>query len=107
MAVKSLPRTLVPSGATVGGWTITYPVGITIETVNTGGINTLDLIKNANLDINEGLSITFTQTTGLATQSIIIDSENITNSTGTNWTRLSVPAGQRWRRQRSELRVRR
>jgi hypothetical protein len=81
----SSAATVVPSGGTVGGWEITYPIGITIESVDTGTTNTLDLIKTAGFDSNEGLSITFTQTTGAATQTINIDAENITNNTGTDW----------------------
>jgi hypothetical protein len=77
---------VIRSGSTVDGWTITYPTGISlIEDAVVG--NTLQIEKEAAFVSMEGLVITFTQDAPAAdaAQYISIVNENVTNLTGQSW----------------------
>jgi hypothetical protein len=77
---------VIRSGSTVDGWTITYPSGISlIEDAVVG--NTLQIEKEAAFVSMEGLVITFTQDAPAAdaAQYISIVNENVTNLTGQSW----------------------
>jgi hypothetical protein len=85
-ATQAKAGSVIRSGDTVDGWTITYPTGISlIEDAVVG--NTLQIEKEAAFTSMEGLVITFTQDGPKAdvAKYISIVNENVTNLSGQTW----------------------
>jgi len=74
----------ITSGQTVDGYTITFPSSIQLV-VDTSPAGTLVLEKAATFNTIGGLVITFDKVSSSAPSNIDINSENITNHTGSAW----------------------
>jgi hypothetical protein len=73
------------SSATVGGWTITTPVGIAL-TIDSSDNNTLLIEKAADFTAPQGgLLISFLKTGTTADANVIFGNEAVSNSTGHTW----------------------
>jgi hypothetical protein len=82
LAGSSQAATVLSSGSQVDGWSISFPVGISL--VSDGG-PTLTLEKGAAFTNIEGLVITFTQVSYNASPTIDITDETVTNVSGQDW----------------------
>jgi hypothetical protein len=67
-----------------GGWTATFPVGINL-TIDTANSDEFVVTKTADFISDEGLDITFLQTSASASPLIIVGAENLTNNSGGAW----------------------
>lgn len=85
LSVSANAATVLKSGDTVGGWTITFPSGISLIEDNGPNGMTLRLEKGATFTSMEGLVIRFVQKTFNAASEIAIVNESITNLTGQTW----------------------
>jgi hypothetical protein len=85
-SVSANAATVLKSGDTVGGWTITFPAGISLISDGLSGDGvTLKLEKGATFTSMEGLVIRFVQSSFNAASEIAIVNETVTNLSGQNW----------------------
>jgi hypothetical protein len=81
-ATQSHAAVLLHSGNVVDGWKISFPSSITL--FSDGG-DLLTLEKDPTFFSTEGLVITFTQLSANASPKIVIQDENVTNESGSDW----------------------
>jgi len=81
---SSQAATVLQSGSSYDGWVVTEAPGISLVVDNASG-STLSLEKTAVFSNDEGLLITFTQSSAKAASTIDINNESITNVSGGSW----------------------
>lgn len=86
LSITANAATVLKSGDTVGGWTVTFPAGISLvhQDELTDSV-TLRIDKEATFTSLEGLVIRFVQSSFSATPEIALLTETVHNQTGVNW----------------------
>lgn len=85
LSVSANAATVLKSGDTVGGWTITFPSGISLIQDDSPGGVILKLEKGATFTSLNPLAIRFVQSSFDAVSEIAILNESVTNLSGQTW----------------------
>jgi hypothetical protein len=86
LSVGAANASTVTAGGVVGGWTVTFPAGVSVsESLSATGVPTLLLDEAANFKFSKGLILNFTQQSADATPDIAIVTKTVSNNTGSAW----------------------
>jgi hypothetical protein len=83
-SISNAQATTVALGTS--GWTATWPTGLNVALTVTGQTaNSVTITKTVTFNNLSSIPIVFQQTSTTATDFIVVDQENVTNSSGSDW----------------------